>query len=133
MLKRPRRPLWSFRAPFDEKAERFIREWAKPLRRGQPAAYHKWEWVRTYETLFVELLERYDCYHHDDDPPPTRLEVCQLVAVDDFERHPERWDYDPDERPDKAARRVWGAVKPVLALNEKVLQRAAKIRQERGL
>ena len=75
-----------------------------------PPGYH-WEWAHRFLEFEAELLDGWP----SDEPLPTKLGVSALVAEDDYEAHPERWDYDPREVPGNAARRVWMAVKPLLS------------------
>jgi hypothetical protein len=120
---------WHFYAPFSDDEIEFIRQQIAKAKRkpGQPKQYHGWEWAWQFERIYAELLERFECYHVDGDSPPSKLEACQQVARDDFATHRERWpDYEPDERPDKAARRVWMAIQEPLAANERVRNRLNK-------
>jgi hypothetical protein len=133
-LEPPKKPLWTFRAPFSDATIGFIRQWAKPLRSGRPPAAYKWEWARRFEELKVEYLKRHECHHVDGERPPNNMDISLAVAYDDFDNHPDRWKkYSPDEKPDTAAHKVWDAVKPLLDLNKETLRRAAEIRRERGL
>jgi hypothetical protein len=127
---------WSFPGPFEgrygELVEQFVREWAKPLRRGPKWKYHKVEWARRFEELEHEDYEEDYC-EAGGDPPPGDLGLAERIAYEDFEAHPERWKYNPEENPKGAAIRVWKLVKPLIERNREVLERAAKIRAERGL
>jgi hypothetical protein len=78
-----------------------------------PPAYH-WDWTHRFLELKAELDERHAAFHVQGDPPPSSLGVAELVALEDFAQHPGRWEYDPGDRPDKASRRVWGAVKQLI-------------------
>jgi hypothetical protein len=95
-------------------------EYEKHLRRllarpGRPStAIAHAEWAERFRELYAELCAGYELYHVNGDRPPSKIEVAQDIAIEDFAEHPERWDYDPRNEPVKAARRVWGAVKPLV-------------------
>jgi transposase len=74
---------------------------------------HHAEWAERFEEMKRELVERWDAYHVDGDPRPTRWEVARLVAYADYEQHPDRWSYRPADHPRQAADRIWAAVKPL--------------------
>src|SRR5262249_3290029 len=61
-----------------------------------PPVYH-FEWAEAFWLVEAELRERYELHHLDGDPPPTRWEVALLVASADYDDHPERWTYSPEE------------------------------------
>lgn len=85
----------------------------RPKGAGPPDYHH--EWAARFASLKTEMDALYVVYHVDGDPPPTNLGVALLVAEDDHAEYPDRWVYDPRERADNAARRVWKAVKPLVS------------------
>jgi hypothetical protein len=151
-LKPPRNPLWQFRArrvggpgilgiegrdvvPFTDRQleliEKVEREWSRPHRRGPEWKYYKVEWARRFEELD---REDYEDYCGAGDSRPSDLGICERIAYEDFDAHPERWPkYAPDENPKNAAHRVWEAVKTVRKWDDEVRKRASKTRAQRGL
>jgi hypothetical protein len=83
----------------------------RPKSAGPPA--HHFEWALAFAEIKRELDEQYEAYHLPGDPPPTKWEAALLVAEQDYEECPDRWNYSPLESPRPAARRVWEAVKPL--------------------
>jgi hypothetical protein len=79
-------------------------------RPGRPPAEYHQEWLSRFRELHSELCANHAAYHIDGDRPPTRLGTAQLIAIEDFARHPERWKYDPRTNLKAAERRVWDAV-----------------------
>jgi hypothetical protein len=118
-------PRWAFHAPFDDETIRFIEKRLKRPR-GRPPAEHKWDWTRSYYMLKAEYDQRYECHHADGERPPNKMDICEGVAYRDYEERPNRWDYNPNEFPDRAKHRVWDAIKDLLARDEIVLIRAAR-------
>jgi hypothetical protein len=60
-------------------------------------------------------LEEHEFNRVDGEAPPSKIEICYEIAVDDYATHPGRWKCDPAERPRKdAGRTVWKAVKPLI-------------------
>jgi hypothetical protein len=114
---------WVFYAPINDAAFEFISSRLKPPR-GAPPAEHKWEWVRRYYEMMAQQAEWHEQNDHDDDPPPSKLGVCGLIAEEDYTAHPERWNYDPRSNPRKAERRVWKLVGPLVKNDERVLRKA---------
>ena len=114
-----------FDASFDDEAIDFIEKRLKPPR-GRPLAEHKWDWVRSYYMLKAEYDERYEYHHADGERPPNKMDICECVANRDYEEHPDRWDYDPNEFSDRARHKVWDAIKDLLARDQIVMIRAAR-------
>jgi transcriptional regulator with XRE-family HTH domain len=84
----------------------------RPQAAGRPL--HHVDWAELFVALKAELDDQYAAYHLADDPPPTNTEIARLVAYADFLAHPERWEYDPQELPIEAGKRVWKAVREVV-------------------
>jgi hypothetical protein len=86
----------------------------RPKSAGPPA--HHIAWAKRFVEITTELEERYavDIANGFDDPAPTKWEVALLVAYEDFDAHPDRWEYSPEDFPREAASRVWRAIKPLL-------------------
>ena len=101
------------RARIRQRRNRLMNRRRGPRRSGGPPSYHL-EWAQRFVELKEELDEQYVAYHVPGDPPPTSWEVAKLVAMEDYEQHPERWTYDPKQFPREAARKVWEAIKPLL-------------------
>lgn len=115
-----------------EAEERYIREWAKPLPRGPKWKYRKIEWARMFEEFEAG---DYEDYCGTGVERPSDLGICERIALDDFEKHSERWSYDPREKVNakKAAQRIWMALfgKPdaPMAKTRELLEEAKFIRE----
>jgi len=92
-----------------------IKERAK---RGRPFSarddYHAKLWAPRFLELDSELN---DPAGLNGDRPLSRIGLGYLVACDDYNEHPDRWDYDPDANAltrKRSGQRVWKAVKPLI-------------------
>jgi hypothetical protein len=90
----------------------------RPKSSGPPV--HHFEWERRFSEVKADLDEQHAAYHVQGDRAPTNHEAAYQVAEEDFAEHPERWDYDPAVRPEKAKRRVWWAVKPLIQAGSEI-------------
>jgi hypothetical protein len=117
-------------------AERAKRRGARRRgRRPQPTPDYHLHWLERYVHHRAELLEAHE-WECDEavaagQPLPERLSdirICTAVAVEDWREFPERWPrdrYPPGRFPNEdamrgvdekqAAKRVWGAIKPLLS------------------
>ncbi|MGN6867076.1 MAG: excisionase family DNA-binding protein [Solirubrobacteraceae bacterium] len=102
-------------------------------RRRPPPDYH-WDWLAAYVDQLDEQRQAYEqdkatAREFDQPTPkkPTRIDACRSVAIDDWAAHAVRWPREsypanpvrPDElHPDweqRAAEKIWAAVKPLLS------------------
>jgi hypothetical protein len=103
--------------------------------KGTGPAQHHLEWLEMYLTKQAELERDHDELRDLDllregDRPPSKLDVALAVAEDDFSLHRERWQgYSPSrgdphsldpKLADSAARRIYGAIKPLLITVKKI-------------
>jgi len=96
-----------------ELEERHIREWAAPLRGGRPPAAYHWDWARRLEEFRAEFNgSDYESPVEGENARLSDFELRILVAIEDYEAHPERWTgYDPKTNRRAAADRVDKALK----------------------
>jgi hypothetical protein len=79
---------------------------------GRPPVNFHSEWA----ARFRELKTAEEAYESpvEGERKLNKFELCFLVACDDYASHPGRWKYDPEANHDRAAARVWQAVKPLI-------------------
>ncbi len=79
-----------------------------------PATLQAEQWAGRFRDLYAEQFDGFEFSRVDGEPPPAKFGVYLLVAIEDYAAHPERWSYDPEEHPKRAANRIRAAVLPLI-------------------